>query len=178
MTLTAERACNSANILSETTELQGLARANSQSPTAAESRISFHVVHVLGAVYAWRLIEAEGPAEGRKYRRRMLCFASTTQLRDALEAIAAWMRADREFCATHAIIHAGFHAVTTDWVHPGLRRRVWPLTAAASQGILGRRFPPLLKIDNVSSSSSRMSLRPAIRAFICSERLAPHYHPP
>lgn len=118
MTLTAERACNSANILSETTELQGLARANSQSPTAAESRISFQVVHVVGAVYAWRLIEAEGPAEGRKYRRRMLCFASTTQLRDALEAIAAWMRADREFCATHAIIHAGFHAVTTDWVHP------------------------------------------------------------
>ena len=118
MTLKAEREVDSAYILGATTELQGLARANSRSSTAVELRINFQVVHLVGATHAWRLIEVEGSIDGSKHRRRMLCFASTDQVRDALATIEAWVRADREFCATYMAMPGGFHGVTADWVHP------------------------------------------------------------
>lgn len=117
MTPMADREVDSADIVNATTELQGRARANSQSPTAVELRINFQVVHLVGAARAWRLIEVEGSGDGSMHRRRMLCLASADQVRDALAAIEAWVRADREFCAAYMVTPGGFPGVTADWVH-------------------------------------------------------------
>ncbi len=104
-------------IVNATTELQALARAASHSSTAAEFGISFQVVWVAGTACAWRLIEAERFSGGSRRHKRMLCFESLEEIRNALEKRLAWMRADEEFRATHMATPGGFPGVTTDWVH-------------------------------------------------------------
>ena len=113
----AECGGDPACLLGATRELQDLARACSQSSTAIELRINFQVLHVVGAVDPWRLIETAGSHDGSRRRRRMLCHASPDQVRITLEAITTWIRADLQFSATHMATPGGFPGVTGDWVH-------------------------------------------------------------
>jgi hypothetical protein len=117
MDVTHDRERDATCIVNAMTELQALARAASQSSTAAEFGISFQVIWVAGARYAWRLIEAERFSGGSRHQKRMLCFESLEEIHNVLEERLAWVRADQEFRATYMVTPGGFPGVTADWVH-------------------------------------------------------------
>ena len=103
-------------ILSALAGLRSLAVEFSQSSTARELGSALWVAFVADAAHSWRLVETERSTNGRRHRKRMLCFRSLDELRRAVEERLAWTTADEQFRATHMETTAGLPGVTADWV--------------------------------------------------------------